>query len=861
MSPTVAYTLLSWPIRLHALSAARLCVGMFAAVCCGYASRRQLRPQLRLRLVRAWPQWALWAHAITVTCITLELLSDYISASKGVAPPVAARLFFWDIHAALTSLNWIIAQLPPRLAFFPEVMRTTAFGVAALRIAAAHGALTASYAAGVALECLCCVAATTVALGVCYAPMEGMSSLLCDLETCPRLLRRPRDWLDAWGATLRVRLFQGDSLLDATSAVVLGFYSVVQAFDLFVAQQRISLPLAACRLSQVLAVVLAANVAVKAYSSAQRTVETAGAEVQDKRRRLALMQLRGRLVQASSEAAILRLGAGALGELFPGATAHALGCFAVSSRGGAGDAQLSSLKVSASEPSQRAALQAALPAGGQRVPHAPALGPESSVLRCRQQPSLLLDSRDSPLGLAACPDWAAAREAGLCSGGAVTAALRAGPVAVGFLTLHFPPHAPRAPGIAALAELGDILGAALLVHRALVIDRANPAGPAATPRQPPQNTITGGLARRSSMLVAFPATQADAAALEALDESAAEDELLLCSWALDAWELSDEELHRLFQAHLHALGMLRRFRISPTSLHAFSSDVASRMQASNPFHNWRHVFMVFHTAWLFLFHDRDLREKLEELDVLALLLSAICHDLGHPGTTNAFQINSGSQLALLYNDRSVLENHHASSTFGCLERCMLLEAMEARDYASLRKTVVTAILATDMASHTGLHARVTARMQPADGVDGELEEQGCGFSLDSPEDRYLLVSYLLHCADLCCPLFPPQMSRRVSEALSREFEAQAAVERAAALPVSVPVADTIVGKAELEVGFINYVVRPLFDTLLLIAPVVGPHCLQLMDVNRAQWAQLILDGEQAAGAQRGFACQHKHSVR
>ena len=43
----------------------------------------------------------------------------------------------------------------------------------------------------------------------------------------------------------------------------------------------------------------------------------------------------------------------------------------------------------------------------------------------------------------------------------------------------------------------------------------------------------------------------------------------------------------------------------------------------------------------------------------------------------------------------------------------------------------------------------------------------------SPEHRQLLVSFLLHCADLCTPLLPPEQSKRVAATLADEFEAQA----------------------------------------------------------------------------------------
>jgi hypothetical protein len=55
-------------------------------------------------------------------------------------------------------------------------------------------------------------------------------------------------------------------------------------------------------------------------------------------------------------------------------------------------------------------------------------------------------------------------------------------------------------------------------------------------------------------------------------------------------------------------------------------------------------------SWLFLRDSTVRRKQLLELDLLALLLAALCHDLEHPGTTNAYQVNTGSALALRYND-------------------------------------------------------------------------------------------------------------------------------------------------------------------------------------------------------------------
>ncbi|KAA0183449.1 hypothetical protein HAZT_HAZT007464 [Hyalella azteca] len=54
---------------------------------------------------------------------------------------------------------------------------------------------------------------------------------------------------------------------------------------------------------------------------------------------------------------------------------------------------------------------------------------------------------------------------------------------------------------------------------------------------------------------------------------------------------------------------------------------------------------------------------LTDIEILATLVAAMVHDYEHTGTTNNFHVMSGSDTALLYNDRAVLENHHISAAF------------------------------------------------------------------------------------------------------------------------------------------------------------------------------------------------------
>ncbi|NXJ73039.1 PDE4A phosphodiesterase, partial [Rostratula benghalensis] len=69
-----------------------------------------------------------------------------------------------------------------------------------------------------------------------------------------------------------------------------------------------------------------------------------------------------------------------------------------------------------------------------------------------------------------------------------------------------------------------------------------------------------------------------------------------------------------------------------------------------------------------------------DLEILAALFAAAIHDVDHPGVSNQFLINTNSELALMYNDESVLENHHLAVGFKLLQEdnCDIFQNLSRR---------------------------------------------------------------------------------------------------------------------------------------------------------------------------------------
>lgn len=134
--------------------------------------------------------------------------------------------------------------------------------------------------------------------------------------------------------------------------------------------------------------------------------------------------------------------------------------------------------------------------------------------------------------------------------------------------------------------------------------------------------------------------------------------------------------------------------------------VSAGYHAQNAYHTFTHGLHVMQSCYMLMAPSNSLSSRigsLSHLEKFALLFSALAHDIDHPGMNNAFMVNSGSSLALRYNDTSVLENHHAASISAILsdKESDLLCNLTTEERRHARKLMIKSVLATDMAGHAG----------------------------------------------------------------------------------------------------------------------------------------------------------------
>lgn len=89
------------------------------------------------------------------------------------------------------------------------------------------------------------------------------------------------------------------------------------------------------------------------------------------------------------------------------------------------------------------------------------------------------------------------------------------------------------------------------------------------------------------------------------------------------------------------------------------------------YHNFNHAFDVTQTLFAMFAFAEDAK-LLTALEQVMLLISAVCHDIAHPGVGNQFLVNANHPLAEAYGCKSVLENMHAAKTMQLIEKSKIL---------------------------------------------------------------------------------------------------------------------------------------------------------------------------------------------
>lgn len=249
----------------------------------------------------------------------------------------------------------------------------------------------------------------------------------------------------------------------------------------------------------------------------------------------------------------------------------------------------------------------------------------------------------------------------------------------------------------------------------------------------------------------------------------------------------------------------------------------------NPYHNVVHATDVLQTVMIIMKQGNFIKKKiLEPIDIAAVFVSSILHDIKHPGLSNQYHINKRSPLAFKYNDKSPLENMHCYEGFKILfaSETNILEDLSKEELNVFRQRMIDAILSTDGANHSKVFNPIK------EGIDRLIKENGSNSlsnflqKLVESDDQKVkfnkqqdLINYIVHSSDISNPGKNfENIYSKWTELVMTEFFSEGDLEKKEHLPVHF-LCDrntTVIPKA--QINFIRFLTMPTFKLLTQVIP-------------------------------------------
>ena len=300
------------------------------------------------------------------------------------------------------------------------------------------------------------------------------------------------------------------------------------------------------------------------------------------------------------------------------------------------------------------------------------------------------------------------------------------------------------------------------------------------------------------------------------------------NWNFDIWfvqETTGKSLTIVGQYLFSKYGLLKRFKISDDVLERYLHSLETHYN-QNAYHNACHGADVLH-SFLYFISNSDVQRFCSSIETLACIIAGLAHDVGHPGLTNRYLVQSRDPIAIQFNDTSVLENMHCSTIYQFLNKPghNIFEWVDAEDWTCARKVIIDMVLATDMSRHFEILGKFRTRAITLSDIN-----------LEKIEDKLLVFSAGLKCADIGHSAKYSDLHHKWTKLVLEEFFKQGDLEKSKKLPISMYCDRTITNVPKSQAGFLKNICLPLFDAWVkyINTEPVG-KCLALLKLNLEAW--------------------------
>jgi hypothetical protein len=222
-------------------------------------------------------------------------------------------------------------------------------------------------------------------------------------------------------------------------------------------------------------------------------------------------------------------------------------------------------------------------------------------------------------------------------------------------------------------------------------------------------------------------------------------------------------------------------------------------------------------------------EKYEAWELYTLLIAAVCHDTGHQGFNNIFNVKAETPLGILFKDTSVMETHHVTQAIPVLSRDDI-GMFAAFDGPQLRKVwtlFIKIILSTDMAHHFALVKQAQGLIDADD------------FDMSKDEIRLLGLQLFMKLGDISNVCRPFEIADRWCDILNEEFFHQGDLEKSTGIGLTSPLNDRETSnKPKSQIGFYNFICLPLYTIVARLYPPLQVN-VESLKSNLERWKELV----------------------
>uniref|UniRef100_A0A673VEE3 Phosphodiesterase n=1 Tax=Suricata suricatta TaxID=37032 RepID=A0A673VEE3_SURSU len=300
--------------------------------------------------------------------------------------------------------------------------------------------------------------------------------------------------------------------------------------------------------------------------------------------------------------------------------------------------------------------------------------------------------------------------------------------------------------------------------------------------------------------------------------------------------LTELELVKCGIQMYYELKVVEKFHIPQEALVRFMYSL-SKGYRKITYHNWRHGFNVGQTMFSLLVTGK-LKRYFTDLEALAMVTAAFCHDIDHRGTNNLYQMKSQNPLAKLHGS-SILERHHLEFGKTLLrdESLNIFQNLNRRQHEHAIHMMDIAIIATDLALY--FKKRTMFQKIVDQSKTYETEEEWTQYMMLEQTRKEIVMAMMMTACDLSAITKPWEVQSKVALLVAAEFWEQGDLERTVLQQNPIPMMDR--NKADelpkLQVGFIDFVCTFVYKEFSRFHEEITPM-LDGITNNRKEWKAL-----------------------